>query len=360
MNSPSLIKDLYLHIPFCTGKCAYCAFHSGLPLSHPETYIDTLIERSQPYLASLAPLQTIYCGGGTPGLLGIKGFQRLKNAPFMIFEKDYEWTVELHPSTCTPILLETLATLGVNRISIGVQSFHDVTLLACNRRHTAQQARDAIALARTFIPDTGIDLIAGLPGIDEILWQRTLEDTIALDLPHLSVYGLSIDEGSRWHREGHPSPDPDLLCDMLAITAEKLTHAGFERYETSNYAKPGHRCKHNLNTWHGGDYLGLGDGAASRLGRQRLNGFGQTTVLTPLDDALERALTHLRLCDGFPLDTLLARFPLLEPYREAWKKILKEFERYGLLSTIGAPTTRGYEVLDAITRAFYFEGEAFQ
>ncbi|MDO4527346.1 MAG: hypothetical protein Q4C03_00965, partial [bacterium] len=243
---------------------------------------------------------------------------------------------------------------------IGIQSFSDATLLACNRRHTAQQAREAIALARSFIPDTGIDLIAGLPCVDESLWQATLEEVIALDLPHLSVYGLSIDEGSRWHREGRPSPDPDLLCDGLAVAAEMLTAAGFERYETSNYAKPGYRCKHNLNTWRGGDYLGLGEGAASRLGRQRRDGFGQITTLTPLEDALERALTHLRLCDGFPVDTLLARFPILEPYREAWKKTLKAFEQYGLLTARGAPTSRGYEVLDAITRAFYSEAEAFQ
>lgn len=353
MNSPSSIKDLYLHIPYCTGKCAYCAFHSGLPPPHPEDYVETLIEMSRPYRTVLTPLATLYCGGGTPGLLGVEGFQRLRQAPFMVFKEGYEWTVELHPTTCTPALLETLAEIGVNRISIGVQSFFDPTLLACHRRHTAQQARDAIALARTFIPDTGIDLIAGLPGIDESLWQATLEEAIAFDLPHLSVYGLSIDEGSRWHREGHPSPDPDLLCDRIAVAAELLTRAGFERYETSNYAKPGYRCQHNLNTWRGGDYLGLGHGAASRLGLQRLDGFGQTTMLTPLEDAFERALTHLRLSDGFPMDTLLARFPLLKPYRTRWEETLKQLERHGLLTACGAPTTRGYEVLDALMREFY-------
>jgi coproporphyrinogen III oxidase-like Fe-S oxidoreductase len=271
----------------------------------------------------------------------------------MVFEKRYEWTVELHPTTCTPALLETLATLGVNRLSIGVQSFHDPTLLACNRRHTVAQAKAAITLARSIIPDTGIDLIAGLPGVDAAQWQATLETALAFDLPHLSIYALSIDEGSLWHRQGRQEPSPDLLCDVLASAEALLASAGLERYETSNYAKPGYRCQHNLNTWHGGDYLGLGEGAASRLGRRRRDGSGQITTLSPLDDALERALTHLRLNEGFSIAAILQRFPLLEPYRKGWEANLAFLQSHALLDAKGAPTTRGYEVLDALIRSFY-------
>lgn len=352
MNSPSP-KDLYLHIPYCSGKCAYCSFFSGPPPASPENYVQTLIEEYQSRACNVAPLRTLYCGGGTPALLGVQGFRRLREAPFLHFEEDYEWTVELHPAAISAQLLETLATCGVNRLSIGVQSFDDKTLRHCNRRHTAKMALEGIALARQYIPDTGIDLIAGLPNVTAQQWEATLDTALALQLPHLSIYGLSIEPGSLWHRQGRQPPDEELLCHALDVAHEKLTSAGFEHYEISNYAQEGYRCKHNLNTWLGGDYLGLGQGAHSRLGGLRREGNGETFTLTPLEDTCERAFTALRLRKPFDIQQLIQRFPRLSPFASALRKKIEFFQQHHLLDANAIPTSRGFEVVDAMIRECY-------
>lgn len=344
------VEHLYLHFPFCSGRCGYCAFISGPPPTDPHAVIAALETEYAARQVPLAPLRTLYCGGGTPGLIGSAGFQRLRAASFLSFSPTYEWTVELHPATVTPELMATLAACGVNRISIGVQSLLDEVLVRCNRRHTAQQALDAVALARQWIPDTGIDLIAGLPGVTMEAWRETLARVVALDLPHLSVYGLSIDEGSSWAKAGMPPPDAEALCDAILEANALLAAAGYERYETSNYAKPGFQCQHNLNTWHGGDYLGLGHGAASRIGFLRRDGLGAELTLSEEEDALERCLTQLRLREGFDVAAACRRYPCLAPWADQWQKSLALFQTQGLLDVHFAPTARGYEVLDAMER----------
>lgn len=350
MTTVSPVEHLYLHFPYCTGRCGYCAFHSGPPPRDWAAALAALQQEAETRGVPLAPLQTLYCGGGTPGLIGATGFRALAERLHLPLTATTEWTVELHPATVTDDLMTTLAACGVNRISIGVQSLFDPVLERCNRRHTAQEALDAIACARQCIPDTGIDLIAGLPGVSADGWRDTLKRILDLDLPHLSVYALSIDEGSAWARAGMAPPDGDALCDAIAEAASLLTAAGYERYETSNYAKPGFRCRHNLNTWHGGDYLGLGTGAASRLGRLRREGDGHEMLVSELDDALERCLTRLRLSEGLDLTAIAQHYPLLRPYLTAWKNILHLFQQQGLLTANAAPTMRGYEVLDALER----------
>ena len=350
--SPPAAPHLYLHVPFCTGRCAYCAFRSGPPPPHPERYVDALLREAEARgLLPLPPLHTLYCGGGTPALLGPRGFRRLARAGLFVLDRHAEWTVELHPAAVTPPLLETLAEIGVTRLSIGVQSFDDATLARCDRRHTARQAHAAIARARAVIPDTGIDLIAGLPGVSPALWAETLRQTVALGLPHVSVYALSIEPASEWGRAGASPPDPDALCDAVAQAADTLAAAGLRRYETSNHARPGRACRHNLNTWHGGDYVGLGPGACSRLGRLRRDGDGREERLSAEDDALERALTRLRLATGFHPDRLRTRFPILARRLPHWERRLARFRAMGFLSPANAPTTRGHEILDALERA---------
>lgn len=344
-------KHLYLHVPFCTGRCGYCAFVSGPPSANPADYVETLLrEAAARGFPSLGPLETLYCGGGTPALLGEHGFVRLRESGLFSLADGVEWTVELHPAAVTAPLVRTLASLGVTRLSLGVQAFDDATLIRCNRRHTVRQALEAIEIARAAVPDTGIDLIAGLPGVSPAEWTRTLRRTVALGLPHVSVYALSIEPESAWGRSGMAPPDPDRLCDAVAEAADTLPAAGLRRYETSNYARPGLECRHNLNTWRGGDYLGLGRGAASRLGRLRRHGDGTEETLSPEEDALERALTRLRLAEGFDLEATLARFPILVPHRGRWASRLADFRAHGLLAADNAPTLRGYEVLDAMER----------
>lgn len=352
MNSPS-IKDLYLHIPYCTGKCAYCSFFSGPPPAHPANYITTLAEEYQAREEELAPLDTLYCGGGTPSLLGIDGFERLRALPFITFASSYEWTVEVHPATIQSAFIERLAALGVNRLSIGVQSLDDTVLRKANRRHTVKQALEGLALARQIIPDTGIDLIAGLPGVSPQQWEETLKRVIALDLPHLSIYGLSIEEGCQWFREGRQPPEDDTLCHALSLAHEHLTAAGFEHYEISNYAKPGFQCRHNLNTWLGGDYLGLGYGAHSRCQCHRQEGNGERFTLSPLEDSCERAFTQLRLRQPFDIPSLIQKYPLLSPAQKRLEQKVALFSAHALLDADLCPTPRGFEVVDAMIRECY-------
>lgn len=345
-----MTEHLYLHFPFCTGRCAYCAFVSGPPPRDIPTVIGALLREKETRGIPLLPLETLYCGGGTPALIGPEGFRRLAGSGLFTLRDGAEWTVELHPAAVTPELADTLAGLGVNRLSLGVQSFDDATLLRCNRRHTAAMALEAVRICRERIPDTGIDLIAALPGVTSAEWERTLETTLALALPHISVYTLSVEEGSLWHRQGMEPPEPDAACDAMLTAANRLRRAGYERYETSNFAQPGFRCRHNLNTWHGGDYLGLGRGACSRLGRTRTDGTGHAEILDAVDDALERVLTGLRLSEGFSPERAVAAYPVLAPWRDGWKACLDTFRRQGLLDARNAPTDRGYEVLDALVR----------
>lgn len=339
-------EHLYIHVPFCSGRCNYCAFVSGEPPAEPARYVDVLVAEARQRALALAPLQTLYIGGGTPGLLGAEGFRRL--ASFFRLQPGGEWSVELHPQTVTEALVETLAELGVTRLSIGVQSFDDAVLQRCNRRHSAREALVAIERARRVIPDTGIDLIAGLPGVDAAGWRETLRQAMALALPHLSIYALSIEAGSRWEKLS--PPDSEVLCNAVAEAAETLAVAGYLRYETSNYARPGFACRHNLNTWHGGDYVGLGRGACSRLGRMRRDGLGHEELLPAREDALERALTQLRLAEGFDPQMLAMRFPALGDVVPAWERLIAQFSAWGLLNEAHAPTLRGYEVLDAMER----------
>lgn len=349
-TTPFRVSHLYLHVPFCTGRCAYCAFVSGPPPERPETYVDMLLREAKARGVALGPLETLYCGGGTPALLGERGFVRLRESCLFSLSEGTEWTVELHPAAVTSGLVRTLSDLGVTRLSLGVQALDDAVLARCNRRHTVRQALEALEIARAAIPDTGIDLIAGLPGVSLDLWRETLRRVAALGLPHLSVYALSVEPESVWGRQGLPPPDPDRLCDAVAEAHATLAAAGLRRYETSNYALPGHACRHNLNTWHGGDYLGLGRGAASRLGLTRRHGDGTEETLSVLDDALERSLTALRLDTGFDPEAAARRFPVLAPLLPRWRTLLGQARTHGLLDARNAPTPRGHEVLDALER----------
>lgn len=343
-------EHLYIHVPFCSGRCGYCSFVSGKPSRNPESYVDALLQEAEAREVVLAPLRTLYCGGGTPTLLGVEGFRRLATCGLFHLTEGAEWTVEAHPATLTEELLETLAECGVNRLSIGVQSFDDEVLTRCNRRHTMRQAIEAVRKAQRIIPGTGIDLIAGLPGVTSRIWHETLSRAIELEVDHVSVYALSIDEGSAWHKRGISPPDAEHVCDAIGEAVVAFAEHGLLRYETSNFARVDRECRHNLNTWHGGDYVGLGRGAVSRIGLLRRYGDGKEERLSPLDDALERALPRLRLSEGFNPDTVQEAYPALRSFIGQWGRRIEMFKREGLLTADSSPTLRGYEVLDAMER----------
>ena len=200
-----MANTLYIHVPFCDGKCHYCGFYSvvaapgiialysGLPACELDLLLATVPGLTRD------PLQTVYIGGGTPAMLGAEGLKRMAEslAERLSFDRVKEWTVELNPASVTPDLLKTLATLGVNRISIGIQSFDDATLSRIGRRHDAKTALRSIRMVQDAgFDNTGIDLIAGLPGVSAELWQATIERAATLGLKHLSVYAVSLEPGT--------------------------------------------------------------------------------------------------------------------------------------------------------------------
>ncbi|WP_162910001.1 radical SAM family heme chaperone HemW [Aggregatilinea lenta] len=283
--APSLA--LYLHIPFCRTRCTYCAFNTY-------TGLDRLIE---PYTRALAheirvvggterrAAHTIYFGGGTPSLvppdLLVEVLAACADA-FTLAEPT-EVTLETNPATVDLDALKALRQIGINRISIGMQSAHASELKLFARGHTADDVRDTVRLARRAgFDNLSLDLIYGNPGQTFAMWQTSLDAALSMQPEHLSMYSLGIEDGTpmqRWVARGQVEPpDADLAADMYEWAIERLARAGFEQYEISNWAKPGYECEHNLQYWRDLPYLGLGAGAHGYAG-----GLRYSTVLRPAD-----------------------------------------------------------------------------
>jgi len=341
--------NLYVHFPFCRRKCAYCALYSrtGVSQADRDAYARKVAEeilRFDGAVWNLRPAGTIYFGGGSPALCDLKPiFSALR----LQLSTTTEFTVELHPLDVNATLLETLKAGGVNRISMGVQSFDDATLAAMGRGYTTEEAVRAFELVKRYFDNAGIDLIVGFPG-GPGLRRAPLKRFAELGLRHCSVYSLQNERGLE------NVPDDDVVLDGIRETAEELKTLGLERYEISNYAAPGYECRHNLAVWRGEDYVGLGEGACGRIGLRRTRGrraasglIYESETLSPAEDIKERTIFRLRTREG--LDT--ANFP-------EWRPILDRFVGEGLLtvsyqrpSTIYHLTARGAEVCDSILAA---------
>jgi oxygen-independent coproporphyrinogen-3 oxidase len=272
-------RGLYLHIPFCRTRCAYCAFVSvaGQP-SWWDPYLRALTGEMALLRQQFGPLGlgTVYVGGGTPSVLGPARLSALLDAvrQHFVVEARAEVTVEVNPGTVDRESLAALRAAGYNRLSVGVQSFDDGELAMLGRTHTARQATAACVEARQAgFGDLSIDLIFSVPGASAASWQGSLNQALALAPEHLSAYGLTWEEGTdlvaRAQRHEVVAVDEDLDADLFALTHAALTLAGYEHYEVSNYARPGRRCRHNWGYWSGVDYVGVGVAAHSFYGGRR-------------------------------------------------------------------------------------------
>ena len=265
--------SLYVHIPFCKTKCPYCDFNTyqGIEaLISP--YVDALALEIQLWGRTLGhpSVNTVFFGGGTPSYIPLDQLERLLVAVANSFQliPGAETTAEANPGDLDAAALERLLEMGVNRLSIGVQSLDDPLLSLLGRRHTAADAVDAYRLARQAgFQSVNLDLMYGLPGQTVAQWRDTLERVLEIRPPHLSLYCLSLEEGTpleKWVREGQlPEPDPDLAADMYELAQEALARSGYDHYEISNWAMPGFRCHHNMAYWLNLPYLGVGPGAHS-------------------------------------------------------------------------------------------------
>ena len=313
---------LYIHIPYCKSKCIYCDFYSTPQVETMEQYIHLLLceARLRREEIVLQPVKTLYLGGGTPSVLPVNLLSQLINGLRDIFDLGNveEFTIEVNPDDVNSGYIAQLRELGVNRVSMGVQSFNDSELKTINRRHSAQQAIEAVNdIKEAGISNVSIDLIYGLPGQLLDGWRYNVEQAIALDVQHISAYCLSYEQGTRlWamREMGRVVPVSDEDC-----VAAMLTQAGFEHYEISNFARPGYRSRHNSSYWNFTPYLGLGAAAHSFDGStRRYNPSSIKEYVTALGNGAtacveehlewwerydEEVMVRLRTCDG--IDTAL-------------------------------------------------------
>ena len=271
---PVKYRALYLHIPFCRAKCLYCDFDSraltGCALEEAiGAYCEGLSAQLDAHgnAGELSEVETVYVGGGTPSLLGVRlvGLVDYVRA----YCEPVEFTCEANPESFTLDLAQALRAAGVTRISLGVQSLNASELKAIGRIHSAEQAMLAVAQAKAAGFSTSCDVMCGLPGQTLDTFAETLRSLVTLNPDHVSVYPLQLEEGAplaRMEEAGDVEvPDEDFQAQCMDLAAEVLKEAGYERYEVASYAKPGHRCRHNIAYWTGRPYLGLGRSAASML-----------------------------------------------------------------------------------------------
>ncbi len=271
--------SLYIHAPFCVRKCHYCGFYStAYSRLNADLYLTSLRLEAVGYQQTFSDrlFESVYIGGGTPTVLSS---EQLKALIDIVKEQyrlspDVEWTIEANPNTVSTQKLMLLLDSGINRLSLGVQSFHDEILTILGRPHTSREAADCFRLARKAgFANISLDLIYGIPGQSAAQWKETLDRAVDLEPNHISAYSLSIDEGSRFMSESAAGrlalPDEESVAAMYEHTAKKLTDVGYEHYEISNFCLPGFSCRHNNNYWTRGEYLGLGPGAWSFISGRR-------------------------------------------------------------------------------------------
>jgi len=330
-------SSLYIHIPFCVAKCSYCSFNSYAGLERlQERYVDALaVECSQ--VASegqRTPLKTVFLGGGTPSVLSNEQLKHLFGVISTDFEiaKGAEISIEANPGTVDAEKFDTLRQCGVNRLSIGVQSFDDHELRTIGRIHSAAEARSAVETAQAAgFHNLSIDLMYGLPGQTAESWQQSLDTALSLSVQHLSLYQLTVEEETPLEgmiQKGRVQlPDEDVVADLDTITASLLAKSDFRQYEISNYAEKNYQCRHNVNYWNNRDYYGLGAGAVSYSHGTRVKNIADPSHYCALlesgqsvhaeEECLQReesfretVIMALRMNKGVSTDDLQARYGL--------------------------------------------------
>ena len=377
--------SLYVHLPWCIRKCPYCDFnsHEARKESVPEArYLQALIADLEAALPLIwgRPIVSIFFGGGTPSLFAPESVDRLLSdiRARLPLEADAEITLEANPGTFERDRFKAFREAGINRLSIGVQSFDDDKLKALGRVHDRAQALAAVEEAARCFDTFNLDLMYALPGQTEAGLQADLSQALSFSPPHLSVYHLTIEPNTRFAtRTPQDLPDEDTAYAMLDTITERTTAAGLGRYEVSAYAKPEHRCLHNLNYWGFGDYLGIGAGAHGKLSfphrvvrqtRWREPGTYMDKALAGLavsssEEVTRKALPFefmlnaLRLRDGFELELFTRRTglpvsaigaALEEAQQQGWIEALNQPGR----SARVLPTERGFDFLSDLQSLF--------
>ena len=362
---------VYLHVPFCQQKCAYCDFAS---FSGREAiwrrYFDALQEEIAGWRDELRvrEARSIFFGGGTPSIVPSEYIaETLESLRAQIaFAPDVEITLEANPGTVTMEKLRAYRRAGVNRLSVGVQSFDDGLLKFLGRIHTAAQAREAVYLAREAgFDNLSIDLMYALPGQSMNQWRDTLNAAAILPVGHISAYSLIVEEGTpmhRWVREGRVAvADDDTVNEMQRMAAHLLAAHGFARYEISNYARSGCESRHNITYWQGGEYLGLGSAAHSLLNNTRFCNPPEPERYIAGERMLDRCERSIQDCreEMLMLSTRMVQGLNLALWREKFgddlletkAKAIRKLEGYGLIEIENGYlrlTAPGLELQDSV------------
>ncbi|MBM3565090.1 MAG: coproporphyrinogen III oxidase [Alphaproteobacteria bacterium] len=316
---------LYVHWPYCLSKCPYCDFNSHaaaeVPAARWQAAIIRELDHYHAETKALGHVRTIFFGGGTPSLMPPEAAGAvIAHAKKLWGLADHaEITLEANPTSVEAGRLKAFRGAGVNRVSLGVQALDDGALSALGRKHTAAEAVAALRTAAKSVPRVSFDLIYARPGQTVAAWREELAKALDLAHGHLSLYQLTIEPGTLFHRDKVEPADEDASCDMFELTQEMTAKAGLPAYEISNHARPGNECRHNLVYWRGGDYVGVGPGAHGRIpaGGQTAathqihdparwlesvekigHGAGKRTRLSPKQRADELLIAGLRLAQG--------------------------------------------------------------
>ena len=343
-NSP---KSVYIHIPFCKSKCIYCGFFSKPPAKYDvEKLLDAEIAELKKSTFK-KPVNTLYIGGGSPASIGAQMLCGFLSEIIKLTGNAEEFTVEINPADVNEIFLKKLFEIGINRISIGVQSFNDKELIFLGRRYSAKNAQQIIKTAKAAgFKNISLDLIFAIPGSTLRTWQQNLKNAIETDVTHISAYSLTYEKNTPLEKTRFngkiKTVSEELDRKMYETAIEFLADAGFEHYEISNFAKPGFQCRHNLTYWKNDFYIGIGPAASSYIPNWRTenisdidkhveciendkNPTSERIKISPVEKASQAAVLGLRLIKGINLTEYKQKtgFDIFELFKDSIEKNLK-------------------------------------
>ena len=341
------MAGIYIHIPFCRQACHYCNFHFATSLTHKNELVASLlkeIDLQKNYLQNEV-VETVYFGGGTPSLLEIEELRSQVEKIRTVFRvsSDAEFTLEANPDDISEEKLRGWKEAGMNRLSIGIQSFFDEDLQWMNRAHTAREAMDNLQRARLQFENITADLIYGTPSLTNDKWRKNVETLLSYNIPHISCYALTVEPKTPLQKMilsgKSETVNPDQQSEQFLLLMDWLAEAGYEHYEISNFAKPGFRSRHNASYWQGKKYLGIGPSAHSFDGVSRqwniannvryVHSLGQNLLpfekelLTPGQQLNEYIMTSLRTVEGLDLNLVENKFG-----KDAAGKLASESRKY--------------------------------
>lgn len=353
-----MTKHIYVHIPFCDSICFYCDFFR-LIASEPvkQAWLKQIIKEIKK--RERKEIETLYFGGGTPSSLSIEAIEEIANCFLPFLSDDYEWTIEANPDSIDLNTLKAYKKLGINRISLGVQSFQDDILKAIGRKHSAVQAKQAITWIKALGFNCSIDLMYGLPNQSLEDVKNDLEEFLSFDLDHLSIYSLQIEEHSVFGKRGMEAIDEDLEADMYEWINKILSSHAYEHYEISSYAKNQKYSRHNCSYWNDSDFIGFGCGASGREHGVRYdidanlknyceNGpFKHTISLTLKEQAFEAIMMALRTQFGLSISQWNQKYH--RNFEKDYRKVLKKYKDVLILDQDHLYCNeKGLEILNAI------------